>query len=135
MSFPKHRVTAGAVILNDENQILLIRNPVRGWELPGGHIEENEAIKDALLREVKEETGLDIEITAFCGISQEVRKNIINTWWSGRMVGGTISTSTESIEVNYFDQDEVLNKIDREDFRIETEHILNTNLHPFAITF
>lgn len=57
MSFPKHRVTAGAVVFNDRNQMLLIKSPKRGWELPGGHIEEHEKMKDALIREVKEETG------------------------------------------------------------------------------
>jgi len=33
---PKHIVSAAAVVLNDQNEILLIRGPKRGWEMPGG---------------------------------------------------------------------------------------------------
>lgn len=135
MSFPKHQVTAGAVIYNDQNQIVLIRNPKRGWELPGGHIEEKENIKNALIREIKEETGLDIEISKFCGISQEVSKSIINTWWTGTVIGGEFCTSIESIEVDYFEKEEAINQIEKEEFKIEIEHVINTELHPFVIIF
>lgn len=134
MSFPKHQVTAGAVIYNNQNQIVLIRNPKRGWELPGGHIEEKENIKNALIREIKEETGLDIEISKFCGISQEVSKSIINTWWTGNVIE-ELCTSIESIEVDYFEKEEAINQIEKEEFKKEIEHVINTELHPFVIIF
>lgn len=54
---PRHRVTAGGVVANADNEILLKKDPKRGWELPGGHVEEGESIAKALIREVKEETG------------------------------------------------------------------------------
>jgi len=57
--------TVAAIIRNDEDKILLTRrnvNPFKGhWCLPGGHIDENEKALDAVIREAKEETGLNFE--------------------------------------------------------------------------
>tara|TARA_B110001452_G_scaffold146949_1_gene122218 strand:- start:6772 stop:7182 length:411 start_codon:yes stop_codon:yes gene_type:complete len=39
-------------------RILFVEHPLRGWEIPGGHLEEHEQPKDALLRELQEETGM-----------------------------------------------------------------------------
>lgn len=39
-------------------RILFVEHPQRGWEIPGGHLEEHEQPEDALLRELKEETGM-----------------------------------------------------------------------------
>lgn len=58
---PTH-LSVGAIIKNDKGEILMIdrlKQPF-GWACPAGHIDEDEEPLDALLREVKEETGLDI---------------------------------------------------------------------------
>lgn len=54
--------TVGAIIFNPENKVLLCRSSKWGnkYVFPGGHIELGEKMEDALIREVKEETGLDI---------------------------------------------------------------------------
>ena len=49
------------IIINDEGQVLLLYfNKRNGYSIPGGTVEENESIKDTVLREVLEETGADI---------------------------------------------------------------------------
>jgi 8-oxo-dGTP diphosphatase len=135
LNFPKHRLTAGAVIKNDKNEILMIKNPTRGWELPGGHVEEGETIPDALVREVYEETGITVEIESFCGISQEVKSNICNTWWLGRAIGGSFQTSNESLEVNFYNLNDALKLIEREDFKKELLYVANKEQHPFYLNF
>lgn len=65
---PKHFVSAATIVINDKNEILLIKGPMRGWEMPGGVVELGESLKDGAIRETKEETGIDVEITKFCGI-------------------------------------------------------------------
>lgn len=45
--------------------VVFVRHPERGWEIPGGHLNVGESPEDALIREVKEETGLEVEIIAW----------------------------------------------------------------------
>lgn len=100
---PKHRVTAVAVVINEENKILLINGPKRGWEMPAGHVEEGESLSSAVIRETKEETGIDIEIIRFSGIFQDVKGSICSTLFMAKPIGGELKTSSESIELGYFD--------------------------------
>lgn len=60
-------------LIQKEDKYLLqnrIKNDWKGFTLPGGHIERNESIVDAVIREMKEETGLDIQNPRLCGIKQ-----------------------------------------------------------------
>lgn len=45
MNPPKHIVSAATIVLNDQGEILLIKGPQRGWEMPGGQVEEGESLK------------------------------------------------------------------------------------------
>jgi 8-oxo-dGTP diphosphatase len=63
-----HKLAAKAFISNEKGEILLVKrdpNNIQApgsWEIPGGRLEEGEDPKEGLKREVKEETGLEIEI-------------------------------------------------------------------------
>lgn len=73
------RAGARAIIIKD-NMILLmhrLKNSHEYYVLPGGGIEENETPEQAVLREVKEETDLDIEIIKWWEIVEEYNKNRI----------------------------------------------------------
>ena len=56
--------TVGALIVNKEGRILLTKSHkwFDKYTLPGGHIEVGETMKEAVIREVKEEVGLDVEV-------------------------------------------------------------------------
>jgi 8-oxo-dGTP diphosphatase len=59
-------ITIKAVVFNKKGEVLLIKRGLEElnggkYDLPGGHIEKNETIEEALVREVKEETGLDVK--------------------------------------------------------------------------
>ena len=62
---PSHCVSAAGVVYKDD-KVLLIRSERRGWEIPGGIVEQGEAILDGLRREILEESGItDIEEIEF----------------------------------------------------------------------
>ncbi|HET6872292.1 MAG TPA: NUDIX hydrolase [Sporolactobacillaceae bacterium] len=132
---PKHIVSAATIVVNDENEILLIKGPRRGWEMPGGQVEEGESLKDAAIRETKEESGIDIEILKFCGIFQNVGKSICNTLFLAKPVGGVPTTSSESLEVGFFPIDEALEMIAWKNFRQRIEYCLDEKRHPFYVEF
>ena len=98
---------AQAVAFNDEGKILLIkREDVQCWHLPGGGIEPGETIAETAVREVKEETGLEVRMTRLVGIY--CRPN----WYRGgdhcavfaaEYVGGKLQMqTTEVIDAGFY---------------------------------
>jgi 8-oxo-dGTP diphosphatase len=128
MTHPKHFVSAAAIVLNDKNEILLIKGPQRGWEMPGGVVEEGESIAHAAIRETKEESGVDIEIIRFCGIYQNVEESICNTLFLARQIGGEPVTTNESLETRFFPIQEALDMVTFMNFRQRIETCLKPDL-------
>lgn len=94
-----HLVSVAGLVTNDSGQILLVKSPWRGWEYPGGLIEPGETFQQALHREIREESGAEVEITGFVGICKNVEKDIVNIDFICRYIGGELTTSEESTEV------------------------------------
>jgi 8-oxo-dGTP diphosphatase len=132
---PKHIVSAATIVLNERNEILLIKGPRRGWEMPGGQVEEGESLEDAAIRETKEESGIEIEVVKFCGIFQNVNESICNTLFLAKPVGGELTTSSESLEVGFFPIQEAMEMVTWKNFRQRIEYCLDENRHPFYVAF
>ena len=109
-------VVAVAVVVREEQGVLLIQRSDNGlWALPGGAQEIGETVAQAAVREVVEETGIEVEITGISGIYSdpshviayddgEVRQEF-SICFHGRQVGGDLRTSDESVNVNWFSPD------------------------------
>ena len=101
---PKHIVATSAVITNDKGEILLVKTYWRSdsWEIPGGQLEEGEAMEAGVRREVLEESGIEIALDGLTGVYKNLEKNIINLVFRGHVVGGELRTSEETKEVGFF---------------------------------
>jgi 8-oxo-dGTP pyrophosphatase MutT (NUDIX family) len=63
------RPSVNTIVVNEHGQILLIRRTDNGnWSLPGGAIDPGETIRQAAVRETREETGVRCSITGVCGL-------------------------------------------------------------------
>lgn len=76
---PRHSVSVAAAIFDDsgENVLLIKRRDNGRWEPPGGVLELNETIEDGLRREVREETGADIEVGPLTGVYKNMTHGIV----------------------------------------------------------
>ncbi|RED66164.1 NUDIX hydrolase [Cohnella lupini] len=130
----KFIVSASVIVLNENHEILLMKGR-RGWEMPQGCIEEAESIRQGAIREVKEETGIDIELLKFCGVYQNISRGVCNHIFTGRPVGGTLATSNESEEVGFFTLEEANKMITWGNFKDRIQRALDEKEHPFLIEF
>ena len=130
---PRHIVSAAVVATDDAGRVLLVRSPRRGWEMPGGQVELGEALEVAAIREVKEESGIDVGELSFCGIFQTLDRSVVNVLFRGRCVGGSPSISEESLEVGFFPPEEALAIVRHANFRERIAYCLDRSCQPFLV--
>lgn len=112
MNHPKHIVAVSGLISHPNGQVLLIRSPRRGWEFPGGQVEEGEDLIEALQREIKEESGVTASIGSLVGVYSNIRSpSKVMFGFLGEYVSGELTTSDESIETKWVDRDSILKKV------------------------
>lgn len=109
---------ASVVVVDDKGRIVLQRRRDNDkWALPGGVMEIGESIADCARREVREETGLDVEITGIVGLytdpkhvfaydDGEVRQEF-SICFHANITGGSIAVSDESHEVQAFAAEDI----------------------------
>jgi 8-oxo-dGTP diphosphatase len=108
MNGKRPEVAVGAVAVT-EGRLLVVRRG-RGvatgrWSLPGGRVEGGETIAEALVREVREETGLDVRVDGLCGVAErrfDTHAFVILNYWCA-VTGGTLSAGDDAAEARWAD--------------------------------
>jgi ADP-ribose pyrophosphatase YjhB (NUDIX family) len=108
------RPSVSAVIFDRRRRLLLQQRSDGGqWGLPGGSVEIGESVRDAVRREVKEETGLIVSVRRLVGVYSEPARQVVrypdgNVWhyinvcFECAVRGGALATSDETLALDYF---------------------------------
>ena len=103
-----YEICCGAVVFNN-NKVLIIKHKYGHISFPKGHVEGNETEEETAIREVKEETGIDIEITSNKKyyVQYENDNNSIEkvTYFIGKMIGGKLNPQLSEISSCYFEDE------------------------------
>ncbi|MFI6702404.1 NUDIX domain-containing protein [Streptomyces sp. NPDC050509] len=135
-------VAASAVVTDDEGRVLLQRRRDNDlWALPGGGMEMADSLPGTAVREVKEETGLGVEITGLVGTytdphhitsysEGEVRRQF-NVCFTARVVGGRLAISDESTGLRFVSPEEIDQLPMHHTQRLRIRHFLEHRDRPY----
>lgn len=124
---PKHIVATGALVSNSAGEVLLIDSPWRGWEFPGGQVEEGEDIVSALKREVMEETGVEITVGSMVGMYTNLTHSVLITTFLADYVSGELTTSKESLQVKWVSRQQALADVTHPTVHMRLQDMLDYN--------
>jgi len=92
----------GIITDNQERVLLCHRRDHDLWNLPGGGVEAGKIPWDALVREIKEETGLEVKPVHLVGVYSKPDKNEIVLSFACQVTGGEITLTDEADKIEYF---------------------------------
>lgn len=137
MAFPTHIVATGGFVEDGHGNILLVKTRDGGWVYPGGQVEVGENLIDGLVREVKEESGIDVTVGHLIGIYQNT---CIFKWYDGvtnvptqvgfdfvcKPIGGELLAVTdETTDSRWVAKDKVLDYIEHQAIRTRYQAYLD----------
>lgn len=138
MTFPTHIVSAGGIVEDGKGNILLVKAHDDGWVYPGGITEVGENLINGVIREIKEESGIDVTVIHLVNI---ISNTGLHKWYDGvtdvptkvmfdflcRAEGGELTTSDETSDCRWVPKEKVLEFITLPAIRLRYEAYLNYN--------
>lgn len=114
----KEPVLAVDAIIEKDNKILLIRRAGKTFHeklaFPGGHVEYGETVENAAKREVKEETGLNIEIKKLLGVysdpNRDPRGHVVSVVFIGKIKSGKLKASSDASDAKFYETKELIKR-------------------------
>ncbi len=109
---PTHIVAVSGLITHADGDILMIKSPRRGWEMPGGQVEEGETLIEALEREIKEEAGVKVTVGQMVGVYSNVKPPTkVIFGFLCKYISGTPTTSAESLMTEWVEPTQAIRRV------------------------
>lgn len=112
----KQEKSCGCIIINDKKEVLLVHHNKGHWDFPKGHVEDGETEIQTAIREVKEETNIDVEVdeayryTVEYSPKEDVIKEVV--FFLAKNINDNKNAQVEEVsEVKWFKLEEALEKI------------------------
>jgi len=105
----KFRASVAVLIFDEQGRILLFKHTYRKfeWGIPAGGLEYNEQPQNAIVREFREETGMELHVERLLLAESSKEDRNISLIYLGRIIDGTFRESSEISEIKYFKVDEL----------------------------
>lgn len=104
--FADPKVAVGVLVEDAEGRLLYTKrghDPQMGaWALPSGFVDRGEELRAAAVREVHEETGLEVELLDLVGVYSRAGDSVVFIVYAGRPVGGELAPGDEAQDVRFF---------------------------------
>lgn len=112
MNHPKHLVAVVGLFTNAAGQLLLVESQKRGWECPGGLVEQGEDLVAALARETLEESCCEVVVERLVGVYSRVDPpEGVVFMFRGRHLGGSPGASCETVGAGWFTPEEAVERV------------------------
>ncbi|TWT09330.1 NUDIX domain-containing protein [Planomicrobium sp. CPCC 101079] len=98
-SLLNHLIAVSALVVNEQGEVLLVQTHDRSdtWECPGGQVEQGEALDQAVIREVYEETGITIRVLGITGLYYNSSNFLLSVVFKAVSTSNCIRKQTEEI--------------------------------------
>ena len=100
---------AATCVIERDGETLMVRRAVQTgyglWSMPGGYVDRGEPVELAAAREVREETGLLVEVEQLIGVFSDAGNPVVVAAYAATETGGILAPGPESLEVGYFPLD------------------------------
>lgn len=120
------------VVFNKKKEVLLFKHTYRShsWSLPGGYLKSGEHPREALEREIKEESGLVVSIDESLKTRTDRKTARLDLCYTGILIGGDFTPSQEVCEYGFFAQDKLPLLQKNQVFLIDEVLKSNVKSHP-----
>ncbi len=127
MKMPTHIVAAGSFTEDGKGNLLMVKTHNSGWVFPGGQVEEGESLTEGVIREVKEESGIDIIVKNLAVVTSNTGGyfNKHEVYIPTKVmfdficepVGGKLDISDETTESGWFPIDTIMGMLTKEAYK------------------
>ncbi|MFD7885112.1 NUDIX hydrolase [Streptomyces bauhiniae] len=129
---PLHSVSVAGVVVRDDGRVLVIQRADNGtWEPPGGVLELDERPEDGAVREVLEETGIEVSVERLTGVYKNMSRGVVALVFLCRPVAGVERTSSESTAVRWLTLEEA-GEVMGEVYAVRVLDALDATLTPYV---
>lgn len=136
MEMPTHIVAVGGLVTDGGGKVLLVKSERRGWEFPGGQVEVGESLPHAVIREIREESGVSAEVVGIVGIYSNTSKRpgwngvreiptIVNVDFRCRYLSGELTLSDETVDFGWFSREEAVKLVSYPKYILRLQKMLD----------